>query len=171
MMSNLHVLLTVCTVRLITLVLLSEQTTARYAIFLLFTHCLSPKLIFIVLVETYSTPKCSIAQLARDSNMGKRARRNWHTITARLFALMCHVNTTSFITCFTHIPFSHLACYIYDHMVMTCYVIIKEINSFFSLDLSIEHYVFTIQGRIYNSIVFKIFLEWSEICDTSTSPL
>ena len=108
------------------------------------SHSLSPQLIFLVLVETCRTPKCSITQLARDSNMGKRAWRNGHAITARLLAFMCHVTSTSFITCFTHIPFCHCTCVIYDHMVMTCYVIIKEVNSFFGLNLSIEHYVFTV---------------------------
>ena len=70
-MSELHVPLTVRTVRLITLVLLfvCKQTTARGAVFLLFTHCL-------MLVETRPIPEISIAQLARDSNMGKRAWRN-----------------------------------------------------------------------------------------------
>ena len=77
-MSDLHVPLTVRTVRLITLVLffICKQTTARGAVFLLFTHCLSSQLIGLMLVETRPTPEISIAQLARDSNMGKRAWRN-----------------------------------------------------------------------------------------------
>ena len=77
-MSDLHVPLTVRTVRLITLVLLliCKQTTARGAVFLLSTHCLSPQLIFLVLVETRSTPEISITRLARDLNMGKRAWRD-----------------------------------------------------------------------------------------------
>ena len=63
-------MLKVHTVWLITIVLLiSEQTTTRGAVFLLFTHCL-------MLVETRPIPEISIAQLARDSNMGKRAWRN-----------------------------------------------------------------------------------------------
>jgi len=61
---------------------------------------------------------------------GKRAWRDWHTITTRLFAFVCHVTTTTFITSFAHVPFCHCTCYIYDHMLMTCYVIIKLVNSF-----------------------------------------
>ena len=43
---------------------------------------------------------------------------------------------------------------------------------FFSLDLSIEHCIFTIQARKYdNFIFFKIFLESSESSDTSSTTI
>ena len=48
---------------------------------------------------------------------------------------------------------------------MAYYVIIK-VNPFFGLGLSIEHYVFTFQARKYDSVIFKIFLKFSEFSDT-----
>jgi len=144
-MFNPHVLLTVRTVRLITLLILNrQQTTARGAIFLLFAYRLSSQLIILMLVKTLPSPECSIARISRNSNMRKRAWRNRRTIDARLFAFMCHFPTTYFITLFTHVPCCHRTCNIYNHMVMPGDFFIKKVNSFFGLNLSIKHYVFTI---------------------------
>ena len=118
-------------------------------------------------VKSHPTPEISIAQLARDLNKGRRAWRNFHAITTRLFAFICHVTTTSFITRSANIPFCHRPCNIYDHMVMTYDVVIKEVNPFFGLYLSVKHNVFTVQTRKYDSVFFKIILK---LCEFSNTP-
>ena len=170
-MTDLHVPVTVCTVRLITLVLLliCKQTTTCGAIFLLFKHCFSSQLICLMLVKTRPTPEISIAQLAWDSNMGKRAWRNWHTITTRLFAFMCHVTTTSFITSFKHISFSHRTCNINNHMIMACYVIIKNVNpfSFWTCPSNIMSSQFKHENT---KILYSLKYSWSRVSSLIPPP-
>jgi len=126
------------------LILLCEQTTARFKISLMFTYFLSSQLVFLVIIKIYLTSKIPIARFARDSNFGKRPRRDGHAVATCLFTLMCHISTAAFITGFTVIPFYNRSYNITDHVVMTFGFIIKKFYSLIRLDLSVKNYVFTI---------------------------
>ena len=144
-MSNLHVTFTVNAVRFKTFVLfLRKQTTTRNTISLLFTYYPSSQLAFLVIIKICMTPKIPIARLARDSNVGERARKDGYAVATCLFTHMCYIPIASFITAFTDIPFYHCSCNITDHVVMVFDFIIKKVHSLFCLDLSIRNHVFTI---------------------------
>ena len=142
-MSKLHVPLTVRTVRLIALMLLiREEPTTRGAVLLLFTHC--PRNLLLLCLSKHTR---LLKVLLHDSHgIGTWENAHGGTDIQSLHACshLCHVHIASFGTRFAHIPFCHRPCNIYDYIVVTCDFIIKKVNSFFSLDLSMKHYVFTI---------------------------
>jgi len=145
-MPKLHVPLTVRTVRLITFVLfICKQPTTRGAVFLLFTHGLSSN----VLVLCLSKHTRLLKGLLHDSH-GIRTWENEHEGTDNHYTPVrnCHVHIASFITRFAHIPFCHRPCNTYEHMVMTCNVIIKEANPFFGLYLSFKHFLHSSSPKI-----------------------
>jgi len=50
--------------------------------------------------------------------------------------LVCDTWTTSLVTVFTHVTFNHDSCQICDHVIMTIYVIIKQVDSLFRMYLA-----------------------------------
>jgi len=50
-------------------------------------------------------------------------------------------SSTSLVTAFTYVTFNHGSCQIRDHVIMTIYVIIKQIDSLFGCDLSVKNYI------------------------------
>jgi len=101
-------------------------------------------LVSLVPVKTCTTPKLSITWLARDSNIIVCTWRNWHTVTTRLLTPMRHATFTPFVTAFTEILSRKGTCHANNHVVMMCYIIIKQVNSLLWFHLTIKHYICTI---------------------------
>jgi hypothetical protein len=76
--------------------------------------------------------------------------------------------TTSFTTAFTDIPFRHCRRYICDHVIVTCRVVIKQIDSFFGFDMPIKDNILEVQPFLDNNpIIFEMLLESGELRDTA----
>jgi len=125
----------------------------------LFADCLSFQFVRLMFFETRATSKASVTGLARDSFFGKHTWRNRLAVATCLSALLRHAASTPFITAFAYIPSSHYTRKIVYHM-MSLYVIIHQVNSFFQFYLSIEINVLAIQSSENNDpVLFAMFLE------------
>jgi hypothetical protein len=91
--------------------------------FLFCSHCLSSYLIILILAKTSPTQEISRKGFERVKS------RTGQTQSLHACSNLCHIRIASFIKVFTHIPFCHRICNIFDYMVMTCDIVIK-VNSF-----------------------------------------
>ena len=122
------------------------QNGLKHSSFFLVTHALHtgqfrtfsqtvlPSSLFVL---CFSKHERLLKFLLQDSHM-TRTRRNRLAVTTRLSALMRHATFTSFIISFAYIPSRHCTRKIVYHMVMSLYVIIQQVNSFFGFYLSVE---------------------------------
>jgi len=131
-MVYLHVLSTILAEGFETFVILFRNArVTRGAISHLFADGLIVQLICLMFFETRETSKVSVSGLARDSVFGVHTWRNRLAVTTRLSALMRVATFTSFITAFAYIPSRHRTRKIVYHVIMSLYVVIQQVNTFF----------------------------------------
>ena len=134
-----HVLFTIRAVRFETFVILSRHARFTHgAISHLFADCLTFQLVCLMFFETRTTSKISVTGLVRDSFFGKQTWRNRPAIATRFSTLMRLATFTSFITAFAYIPSRPRPRKTVYHVIMSLYVIIHQVNSFFGFYLSVE---------------------------------
>ena len=155
-----NVLFTILAERFETFVILFRHEYVTHgAISNLFADGLAVHLVYLMFFETRATSKGSVARLPRDSFFRVHTRRNRLAVATRLSALMRHATSTSFITAFAYISRLRTRKTVY-HVVMSLYVVIHQVNSFFGFHLSVEIYVLAIQSSENDDpILLEMFLE------------
>ena len=140
-----HVLFTILAERFETFVILFRHAYVTHgAISHLFADGLAAQLVCLMFFETRATFKGSVARLARDSFFRVHTRRTRLAVATRLSALMRHATSTSFITASAYILSRHRTRRTVYHVVISLYVIIHQVNSFFGFHLFVEKYVLAI---------------------------
>jgi len=133
-----HVLSTILAERFETFVIFFVTHTLHTVQFRTFSQTVLPSSLFVLCFSKHERLLKFVARLARDSFFRVHTRRNRLAVATRLSALMRHATSTSFITAFAYISRLRTRKTVY-HVVMSLYVVIHQVNSFFGFYLSVEH--------------------------------
>jgi len=75
--------------------------------------------------ETRPTSKMSVTFVAVDASVGESTRRASHAVAACLVADMCYISPSTFMTCITYVIFSHYACKVSNHVIMSFDIVVE----------------------------------------------
>jgi len=101
-----------------------KQSTRRTTSFT-FAYGFSLCVALLIVIETRLTFKMSVASVAGDANVVVCARRACHTVGTRLVTDMCYIAPTTFMTCIIYVHFSHCACKVSYHMIMSFHIVVE----------------------------------------------
>ena len=122
----------------------NDGSTTCSAVSLAFTDTLLISTSPLMIVETRLTPKMSVAVRARDSNPCRYEWRTRHAVTTCPIASECDIARTPLAARFTYISFGYGGCQGLDHMIMSCHLVIQQVQSFGCFDLPFKHDAITI---------------------------
>jgi len=126
-------------------------------------------MLYFMIIETYLTPKVSVAEVASYSIPCGYTWGTGHTVTTRQITSVYHVRFTPSVTRLAYVTFSHGPCQVSDDMIVLHRLITQEIDTFFGLGLSLEYDTIAIQSCIHYYLIFaKMFLKFGWFRDPRT---